>query len=298
LAVHGDSSEISAFTIDGKTGTLTLNNQESTQGQNPVHLTIDPTNRFIIVANHVTSTLAVLPLNANGSIGKLTDLLPLKGKIGPHRGEQPFAKPHQVQFDPDGHFIAVPDKGLDLIFTFRLDAAQGKLRAIDAPPARAREGSGPRHISFHPSQPYAYVLNELDSTVTACRFDRTHGNLEPFQILSSLPDAFVGNSRASEIEVSPDGRFVYASNRGYDSIAFFAIDSGTGRMTSSGWQESQGKTPRFFAIDPTHRFMFVANEESDTIVTFAINKTEGTLERRGDPVTTGSPVCIVFRPLG
>jgi 6-phosphogluconolactonase (cycloisomerase 2 family) len=139
LAVHGDSSEISAFTIDGKTGTLTLNNQESTQGQNPVHLTIDPTNRFIIVANHVTSTLAVLPLNANGSIGKLTDLLPLKGKIGPHRGEQPFAKPHQVQFDPDGHFIAVPDKGLDLIFTFRLDAAQGKLRAIDAPP---RAGAG------------------------------------------------------------------------------------------------------------------------------------------------------------
>jgi 6-phosphogluconolactonase len=295
FTVHGDSSEISSFKIDDKAGTLTAINQESTQGKNPVHLTIDPTNRFILVANHITSTIAVLPLNSDGSIGKLTDLLPLKGKIGPHRVEQPFAKPHQVQLDPAGRFFAVPDKGLDLTFTFRLDPNHGKLHPSDTPPAQAREGAGPRHITFHPSLPFAYVINELDSTVTACRYDPAHGRLEPFQILSSLPDTFIGNSRASEIEISADGRFVYASNRGYDSIAIFAVDPVTGRMTSVGWQESYGKTPRFFAIDPTQRFIFIANEESDTIVTFKIDRASGTLERTGDVVRTGSPVCIVFR---
>jgi 6-phosphogluconolactonase len=295
--VHGDSSEISAFEVDDRAGTLAPINQESTQGKNPVHLTVDPTNRFVVVANHITSTLAVLPLNADGSLGKLTDLLPLKGKIGPHRVEQPFAKPHQVQLDPAGRFIAVPDKGLDVTFTFRLDPGHGKLHPIEAPPAQAREGAGPRHITFHPSRPFAYVLNELDSTLTACRYDPVSGRLEPFQILSSLPDSFVGNSRASEIEISADGRFVYASNRGYDSIAIFATDSATGRIASIGWQESFGKTPRFIAIDPTQRFMFVANEESDTIVTFKINKHDGTLQRSGDAVSTGSPVCIIFRPM-
>src|SRR5262249_47296499 len=142
FTVHGDASEISSFRIDDKAGTLTAINQESTQGKNPVHLTVDPTNRFILVANHITSTIAVLPLNPDGSIGKLTDLLPLKGKIGPHRIEQPFAKPHQVQLDPAGRFIAVPDKGLDLTFTFRLDPNHGKLYPSDTPPAQAREGAG------------------------------------------------------------------------------------------------------------------------------------------------------------
>jgi 6-phosphogluconolactonase (cycloisomerase 2 family) len=296
FTVHGDASEISAFKIDEKAGTLTPINQESTQGKNPVHLMVDPTNRFIVVANHITSTLAVLPLNADGSIGKLTDLLPVKGKIGPHRVEQPFAKPHQVQLDPAGRFIAVPDKGLDVTFTFRLDTSHGKLHPTDAPPAQAREGAGPRHMSFHPSRPFAYVLNELDSTVTACRHDASHGRLAPFQILSSLPDSFVENSRASEIEISADGRFLYASNRGHDSIAIFGIDPDSGRMAPTDWQESHGRTPRFFAIDPNQRFLFVANEESDTIVTFRMDQNDGKLQRAGEAVKTGSPVCIVFRP--
>jgi 6-phosphogluconolactonase len=297
FTVHGDSSEISSFKIDTGAGTLRPINQESTQGKNPVHLTVDPTNRFILVANHITSTIAVLPLNTDGSIGKLTDLLPLKGKIGPHRVEQSCAKPHQVALDPAGRFVAIPDKGLDLTFTVALDANQGKLHPIEASPAQAREGAGPRHITFHPSRPFAYIINELDSTVSACRYDPAGGGLEPFQILSSLPDTFVGNSRASEIEISADGRFVYASNRGDDSIAIFAVDPATGRMTSVGWQASRGKTPRFFAIDPTQRFMFAANEDSDTIVAFKINRADGSLEHCGDIVRTGSPVCIVFRPM-
>src|SRR5262249_42701175 len=159
----------------------------------------------------------------------VVDLVKLDGKIGPHRVEQPFAKPHQVEFDPSGRFIVVPDKGLDVVFTYRLDTAARKL--VHAATAQAREGSGPRHVAFDPAGRNAYAINELDSTVTAYRFDASTGALEPFQIVSSLPDRFVGNSRASEIAVSPDGRFVYASNRGYDSIAIFAIDATTGRLS-------------------------------------------------------------------
>src|SRR3954470_3207790 len=297
--VHGDSSEISAFRIDPHTGELAFLNQQSTKGKNPVHLTIDPTNRFVVVANHVTaqdyvSSLAVLALNEDGSLGAMTDHVPLKGELGPHRVEQPFAKPHQVQYDPSDRFIAVPDKGLDLVFTYTLDTA-GKLRAIDAPPAHAREGAGPRHISFHPARPYAYVLNELDSTVMACRLDPESGALAPFQILSSLPDTYVGDSRASEIEVSRDGRFVYASNRGYDSVAIFAIDHATGRMSAVGWQESAGKTPRFFTLDPTGQRMFVANEDSDSIVAFEVDQDTGRLTNVRTATHVGSPTCILFR---
>jgi len=297
--VHGDASEISAFRIDPRSGELAFLNQRSTHGKNPVHLTIDPTNRFVVIANHVTtkehvSNLAVLALNEDGSLGARTDHVPLQGKPGPHRVEQPFAKPHQVQYDPSNRFIVVPDKGLDLVFTYTLDSA-GRLQAIDGPPARAREGAGPRHVSFHPSRPYAYVLNELDSSVMACRFDGERGSLAPFQILPSLPDTHVGDSRASEIEVSRDGRFVYASNRGHDSVAIFAIDPATGRMNPAGWQESAGKTPRFFALDPTGQRMFVANEDSDTIIAFYVDQATGALNEAGTAATVGSPTCILFR---
>lgn len=292
--VHGDLSEITAFSIDDKTGKLTQINQQSTQGKNPVHLAIDPTNRFFVVANHITSTLALLPREEDGSLGPVVDLVKLEGKIGPHRIEQPFAKPHQVEFDPTGRFIVVPDKGLDVVFTYRLDVAAKKLLPVGNP-AQARESSGPRHVVFGHGGKTAYVINELDSTVTAYRFDASSGALEPFQIVSSLPETFTGNSRASEIGVSPDGRFLYASNRGYDSIAIFSVQPETGRLASLGWQTTDGRTPRFFAIEPTGRFMFVANEESDTIVPFEINSAEGTLRRSGEQTRIGSPVCILFK---
>ncbi|GEO18310.1 lactonase family protein [Microvirga aerophila] len=292
--VHGDAREISAFGIDPGTGRLTFINQETTGGRNPVHLSVDPGNRFLVVANHVTSSLAVLPRHEDGSLGKLVDLVVLEGQIGPHRVEQPFAKPHQVEFDPSGRFIAVPDKGLDCVFTFRLDEVTGKLIAVDAPPAPAREGAGPRHIVFHPGDTVAYVVNELDSTITAYGFDPERGSLTPLQVMSSLPDTFVGHSRGAEIAVSKGGRFLYASNRGHGSIAIFSVDPASRRLTNVAWQESQGRTPRFFTLDPTGTRMFVANEDSDNIVTFRVDQETGTLSHEEVSVRTGSPVCIVF----
>jgi 6-phosphogluconolactonase (cycloisomerase 2 family) len=294
--VHGDQSDITAMAIDPASGKLGVINRQGTEGKNPVHLAIDPSNRFVVVANHITSTLALLPRHDDGSLGTVIDLVKLEGKIGPHRVEQPFAKPHQVEFDPSGTFIVVPDKGLDLVFTHRIDTEKGKL-VLASKPVQAREGAGPRHVAFHPTGRLAYVVNELDSTVTAYHFDPGTGALAPFQIVSAVPDVFTGNSRAAEIAVSSDGRFVYASNRGDDSIAAFAIEPVSGRLSQVGWTATGGKTPRFFALASSDKFLLAANEDSDTINLFRRDASSGRLALTDQTVHVGSPVCILFRTL-
>lgn len=296
--VHGDSSEVSAFRVDAADGRLTLINQMPCQGLNPVHLALDPSGRYLVVANHITkgpyvSSLAVLSVGLDGALGPVVDHLPLSGNVGPHRVEQPFAKPHQVVFDPAGRFLAVPDKGLDLILSYRLDEA-GKLHATDTPPARAREGSGPRHLAFHPTRPFVFVLNELSSTVLSCAYDPQSGAITPQQEVSALPDTFIGFSRGSEIEISPDGQFVYASNRGHDSVAAFTVDNETGRLAPVCWVAAEGKTPRFFTLDPSSRHLFAANEDSDTIVGFSRDLRSGNLSEASLVARTGSPTCILF----
>jgi 6-phosphogluconolactonase len=295
-SVHGDLSDISAYRIDGDTGRLTEINRGNTDGKNPVHLAVDPSNRFMIVANHISSTVVVMARHADGSIGSVVDKITLSGTIGPHRVEQPFPKPHQVEFDRSGRFVVVPDKGLDQVFTFRFDADAGKLRPIDSDAPKSREGAGPRHVVFHPTNMFAYVVNELDSTVVAYRFNSKTGALTAFQVLTTLPDTFVGNSRGSEIAMSADGGVLYASNRGHDSVASFSVDPVNGRLSQQGWESSQGKTPRFFALDPSGRLLFAANEDSDDIVAFKVDGSTGKLAATQDVIKTGSPVCIVFAP--
>ncbi|EJL77875.1 3-carboxymuconate cyclase [Polaromonas sp. CF318] len=290
--VHGDDTEVSAFKVNRSSGLLTFVNRQSTQGKNPVHLALDPTGRFLIVSNHIGASLAVLPLKVDGSIGEIAQLMPVEGPIGPHRIEQKQAKPHFNPFDPSGRFVAVPDKGLDRIFVYRFE--NGKLVPAAHPFVRSREAAGPRHMSFHPTFPWAYVVNELDSTVTAYHFNAETGALKPFQILSSLPDDFTGDSRASEVEIDATGRFLYASNRGFDSIAVFAIDQHTGRLAFVEAQPTLGSTPRFFTSAPDGRFMFALNEDSDSIVTFAVDADSGRLSPAGTAVASASPVCMVF----
>jgi len=290
--VHGDLSDISAFAVDKTSGKLEFINRQGTQGKNPVHLAIDPTGKFIVVSNHIGASLAVLPLQADGSLGELTQLVKLDGPIGPHRVEQKQAKPHFNPFDPSGQFVVVPDKGLDRTFTFRF--AGGKLTPAEPAFVESRETAGPRHIAFHPNGKFGYVVNELDSTVTTYAYDAGTGALKPLQIVSSLPDTFTGNSRASEIEVDRTGRFVYASNRGYDSIAVFQIAPATGHLRLVEAAPSQGKTPRFFASAPNGRHMYVLNEDSDSIVAMHIDQATGRLKPTGFSVQSGSPVCMVF----
>lgn len=291
-AVHGDCEDISAFKIDAASGKLEFLNRQSTEGKNPVHLALDPTEKFVVVSNHITGTLVVLPIAEDGALLPLTQKVQLAGDPGPHRKEQPFTKPHFNPFDPSGQFVLVPDKGLDKVFAFRFKG--GRLQAADVPDVIARETSGPRHLAFHPTQPWVYVVNELDSTVTAYHFDAKTGALTPFQIVSSLADTFTANSRSSEIEVDKAGHTVYASNRGEDSIAVFSINQVSGRLTLIQTQLALGRTPRFFALEPNNRWMYVLNEDSDTIVTMGVKQQDGTLSSTGYEVSCGSPVCMVF----
>lgn len=296
--VHGDGHEVSVFEADPATGRLRLLQRADCGGRNPVHLALDPSERFLVVADHLGpaerpgGTLAVLPVDAAGRLLPVCQRVALPGEPGPHRKEQPFAKPHFNPFAPGGRHVLVPDKGLDRVFSFRFEA--GRLTPAASPWLDAREGAGPRHLAFHPTAPWAYVVNELDSTVTACRYDAATGGLAAFQVLSSLPDHFTGNSRASEIEVSRDGRFVYASNRGCDGIAVFAIDTASGRLAWRGAVASGGRTPRFFTGSPDGRWMLVLNEDSDSIVTLAIDPATGLPTPAGEPLACGSPVCLVF----
>jgi len=294
-AAHGDGTEATAFRIDEQTGHLTVLNRQPTNGKNGVRLVVDPTNRFIVLANYSSGTVAVLPINPNGSLAPLSDLASPPGKPGPHRTRQESSHPHDTLFDRQGRFVVVPDLGLDAVFVYRLDTASGKLVANDPPSVTARPGAGPRHVDFHPSKPYAYVVNELDSTIATYRFDPERGELKPLQVITTLPPAFTGNSTTAEIAVAPSGRFVYGSNRGHDSLAIFAVDDATGVLAPVGWEPTQGKTPRLFAIEPSGTFLYAANQDSDTIVTFRVDQATGKLAPTGQVVKTGSPSTIVFR---
>lgn len=293
--VHGDGHEVSVFAVDAQDGTLAFLQQQDCGGRNPVHLALDPSERFMVVSDHLGQqggTLVVLPVLDDGTLGAVHQRVTLPGEPGPHRKEQPFAKPHFNPFDPSGRFVAVPDKGLDRVFVFRFD--DGQLMPTAQASVKAREGAGPRHVAFHPHAPFCYVVNELDSTVMACRFDADSGAVTPLQIVPSLPDSFTGDSRASEIAVAHDGRTLYASNRGFDSIAVFRVDSTTGRLLFVEAAPSRGKTPRFFTLSPDGRFMFVLNEDSDSIVTFPVHSDTGRLLPAASQVACFSPVCMVF----
>jgi len=234
--------------------------------------------------------MAVLPIAEDGSLLPLSQLLAVEGEPGPHRKEQPHPKPHFNPFDPSGRYVITPDKGADCIFSFAFE--DGKLTLAST--VASRETAGPRNIAFHPTKPVAYCVNELDSTVTTYAFNEETGELTPLQILPSLPQDYTGNSRASGIVVGAQGQFVYASNRGYDSVAVFRIRPEDGCLVFLGAEPCQGKTPRFITLSPDGRHLYALNEDSDTIVVFAVDARDGGLRATGHSVACGSPVCMVF----
>jgi 6-phosphogluconolactonase len=301
-SVHADLEEVSAYAIDKQNGHITALNRQSCGGKNAVHLSIDPTDRWMVTANYSAGTVGVVPIEKDGTLGPRTDLVNLPGEPGPDRKQQASSHPHDAVFDPSGRFIAVPDKGLDRVFVFRLDAASGKLMPNDPPFVATRAGDGPRHIAFHPQMPLAYVINELGSSVTTYRFDAQRGALQPIQILPSIPASYTANNTGAEIAVAPSGGVVYASNRGHDSIAIFAVDRHDGTLTPVGWAPTQAKSPRFFCLDPAAKFLYAANadegysdqQNTDTIVPFRINQANGMLTPTDQVIKTSSPCTIVF----
>jgi 6-phosphogluconolactonase len=285
----GPHGTVSAFAVDPATGHLRYLNQQSTHGLAPCYASVEPAGRYCLAANYETGSLCVLPIQSDGSLGEATDVVQFSGSgPNPERQEGPHA--HMVLPSPDGGFILAVDLGTDRLMAFRLDPERGALRPADPPWTQLSPGSGPRHLAFHPQRPFAYVISELASAVTVLRY--AEGVFEAVQTISTLPDDFTGQNSGGEIMVAPSGRFVYASNRGHDSLAIYAVAPETGRLSLVGHEATQGRSPRAFTIDPSGALLLAANQDTDTVVTFWIDPDSGTLRPTGYVAAVPTPVCL------
>jgi 6-phosphogluconolactonase len=284
---------VSAFRIVPPTGRLELLNQESSGGAGPCHVTVDPTGRNVLVANYSGGSVSVLPIREDGTLGAATAFVQHEGSgADPRRQQGPHA--HSINLDAANRFAFVADLGLDKIMIYRFDPAAGTLAANDPAWATLAAGSGPRHFAFHPSGKFAYVINEMKSTLTAFRYEAGRGVLDELQTVSTLPAGPVEGNSTAEVQVHPSGKFVYGSNRGHDSIAVFAVDAASGQLKLVENESTQGKTPRNFGVDPTGQFLLACNQGSNSIVGFRIDQQTGELTPSGQMLEVPSPVCVKF----
>ncbi len=291
-SVHGGRELISAFAVDRASGHLTLLNQQNCLGTNPVDAALDPTERHLVIANYTTGTVAVMPIDAEGALQPVSQIVVLTGTPGPDKHHQPSSLPHAVIFDPTGRFVIVPDKGFDRTFIFRFENA-GIVPTAQAH-IMSRPGAAPRHCVFHPALPVLYVNNELDSTVSVFRWNHDTGEATDAQTVTTLPNGHAGRNTTAEIAASADGRFLYVSNRGEDSVVCFAVDPLSGLLSYRHTTSTGGTRPRFFALDPDGARLYAANQDSDDITTFRIDRDTGALTPIGLVIRVGSPSAISF----
>jgi 6-phosphogluconolactonase len=287
------SGALSAFAVDERTGELRLLNQQPTLGGAPCYVIVDEAGRFVLVANYTGGNVAVLPIRSDGSLGEATDLKQDSGSsINAERQDGPHA--HCIVLDPANRFAYACDLGIDKIMIFRYDQQRGKLIPNGTPWVSVKPGAGPRHLTFHSGGKYAYVINELHATIAVFAVAPVQGNLQEVQTVATLPADFTSANTSADIHISPDGRFLYCSNRGHDSIAAFEIDQRNGKLTFIAHESTGGKTPRNFAIDPSGAFLLVANQNSDNIVTLRRDRKTGRLSATGNVAEVPAPVCLKF----
>jgi 6-phosphogluconolactonase len=284
---------VSAFAIDPKTGDLRLLNQQPSEGTGPTHLVVDKAGRNVLVANYGGGNVVVLPIAPDGTLKPVSSNQAHEGS-GPDKGRQEKPHAHGIYLDPAERFALAPDLGADRVFVYRFDAAKGTLEPHGA--GTPEPGSGPRHLAFHPNGKFVYVINELTSTMTVFSWDATKGTLTSVQTISCLPAGFSGKSWTAEVAVSPDGRFVYGSNRGDDSLAVFAVDPATGKLTAKGHVPVGGKDPRHFSIDPSGRFILAGHQGSGTIGVLRLDAATGMPSLVGTPVKVDKAVCLLPVP--
>ena len=287
------SGSVVSFAIDSASARLTKLNEVSSRGGWPCHLNVDSNGRMLIVANYKGGSIASFPINDDGTLGEAASFFQHVGSSVHSRQEQAHA--HSADFSADDRFAVFSDLGTDQINVYRTDTAKAMLTPHDPAHVDVAPGSGPRHFALHPSARFAYGINELASTVTAYAFDAEAGVLDAVQTASTLPEGFQGENYTAEIQVHPSGQFVYATNRGHDSIAVFAVDRASGQLESRGQVPSGGNWPRSFAIAPNGVYLLAANQNSDNIVVFRIDQETGALEATGLEIVIDAPVCIVFR---
>lgn len=286
------SGAVSSFAIDRKTGDLRFLNKQPSFGGAPCHISVSDNGKFVLVANYVGGNAAVFPVEKDGRLGASVDIEQHSGS-GPNNERQEAPHAHSIILDPKNRFSFVNDLGLDKVMIYKFDPRSGKLEPNTAQPFYGtRPGAGPRHFKFHPNGKLAFVINELDMTVSSLAYNVENGTLREIHTLSTLPAGFSGANSCADLHVSPDGAFLYGSNRGHDSIVSYRIDDRTGKLELVGHTSTRGKTPRNFAIDPTGSFLLVANQRSDSVVVFRIDKRSGKLQPAGNSVSVPSPVCL------
>lgn len=281
---------VSAYRIDPATGMLTLINENSTAGRGPAHVSVDPLGRFVYVSNYSEGNLSVYQIMDGGGLSVAVDIVQHEGSsINPRRQGAPYV--HSIIPSQDGNFIYVSDLGIDKIMIYAVDSS-GTLEPTVQPFVENEPGSGPRHFAIHPNARFAYSVEELSSTVAAFIRDSATGSLTQIQRINMLPEDYEGNNTAADIHVSPDGRFLYASNRGHHSLAIYKIDSESGTLTFVGHEPTRGGHPRNFKIDTRGELLFVANRDNDNIVVFNRNKETGELTLLYDNEGVPMAICI------
>jgi 6-phosphogluconolactonase len=288
----GATGAITAFAINRATGRLSVINQITSRGADPCYLSLDQTGKYALVANYSGGSVAVFPLLREGGFVEATAFIQHAG-IGKDLERQEGAHPHWIETTPDNRFALVADLGLDKIFVYRFDASRGILAPDKTPFVELEAGAGPRHITLHPNGKFLYVINELASAVTVVSFDSSSGSLLTLQTMSSLPKGFAGTNDAAEIHLHPNGKFLFSSNRGHDSIAVFSVVP-TGHLSLIGHVPTQGRTPRNFELDPTGSRLLVANQNSNNIVVFEIDVETGGLTATGQQLSVPCPVSLRF----
>jgi 6-phosphogluconolactonase len=288
---------VTAFAIDDKSAGLELLNSVSSKGEGPCHLSFDRTGQWLFVANYDNGSVAALAVQAEGTLGEASSFVQHSGSsVDRQRQRGPHA--HSVDISPDNRFLLVNDLGLDQVLVYRFDSEKGRLTSnTPAAAALVSPGSGPRHLSFNSNGNAVYVFNEINATVTVFSYDNESGKMAEAQTISALPADFSGVKSGAEIAVHPNGRFLYVSNRGHDSIATFTVDSESGALNHPTWTPTQGKNPRNFAIDPSGSCLLAANQSSDNVVVFRIDPNSGHLSPLGDPIHVLTPVSLVFVPI-
>jgi len=290
------SGAVTSYSMDPKSGKLTQLNQVPSGGADPCYVSFDQTGKYLLVANYTGGSVATFPIAPDGRIGSASALVQHTGS-GPNKERQEGPHAHYIGSSADNRFVFVVDLGLDEVVVYHLDPAKGSLTPNHPPFAKLAPGAGPRHLAFHPNGKFGYVLSEVNSTVTAFAYDSKSGSFSTVQTLSTIPKNFTAHNDTAEIAVHPSGKFLYASNRGEDSIAEFNIDPAKGTLTFGGDFSTQGKTPRNFALDPTGKFLLAANQESNNIVVFRIDQSTGALTATGQVAQVPAPVDIVFVPV-
>jgi 6-phosphogluconolactonase len=283
---------VSAYRVDRSTGELTLINTQPTHGSDPCHLCLDPNGRFLAVANYTSGQVTIFRVREDGGLATASQVVAHYGhSVDPQRQTGPHC--HYVVFDRAGEHLHVADLGLDQIVVYKINPHNGALSPAGAP-ARAAPGAGPRQVVLHPTAPRAYVLNELASSINMHEVHPGSGGLAPSPTFSTLPAGFQGANAGAELQITRCGRFLYSSNRGHDSIAIFAIDASTGRLSALGHQSTQGANPRHFGLSPDERFLIVANQTSGNLVVMRRDKETGLLTPSGDSLAIERPVCVAF----